>query len=56
MVDDYISWKYHISYICTRMSRNIGIISELRHFLPVKQLKPIYYNLIYPYISYAILV
>ena len=37
------------------MSRNIGIISKLRHYLSVKQLKQIYYNLIYPYIAYAIL-
>ena len=30
-------------------------ISKLRHYLSVKQLKQIYYNLIYPYIAYAIL-
>lgn len=54
MIDDCISRKYHILYICSRISRNIGIISKLRH-LSVKQLKQLYYNLIYPYISYAIL-
>ena len=55
MIDDCVSWKYHISYICSRISRNIGIISKLRHYLSIKQLKQIYYNLIYPYITYAIL-
>ena len=39
MFDDCISWKYHISYIRSRISRNIRIISKLRHFLSVKQLK-----------------
>ena len=39
MIDDFISWKYDISYIRSRISRNIGIISKLRHFLSVKQLK-----------------
>ena len=55
MIDDSISWKNHISYICSRISRNTGIISKLRHYLSINQLKQIYYNLIYPYISYAIL-
>ena len=53
MIDD--SWKYLISYICSQISRNIGIISKLRHYLSIKQLKQIYYNLIYPCIAYAIL-
>ena len=55
MIDDCVSWKYHISYICSQISRNIGIISKLRHYLSIKQRKQIYYNLIYPYIAYAIL-
>ena len=55
MIDDSVSWKYHIAYICSQISRNIGIISKLRHYLPIKQLEQIYYNLIYPYIAYAIL-
>ena len=59
MIDDCISWKYHIriSYICRQISRNIRIISKLRHFLSlsVKQLEQIYFKLIYPYISYTIL-
>ena len=56
MIDVCVSWKHHISYICSQISRNIGIISKLRQYLSIKQLKQIYYNLIYPYIAYAILV
>ena len=52
MIDDCVLWKYHISYICSQISR---IISKLTHYLSIKQLKKIYYNLIYPYIAYAIL-
>ena len=55
MIDESLSWKYHISYICSRVSRNIGIISKLRHYLSIYQLKQIYYNLIYPYLSYAVI-
>ena len=55
MIDESLSWKYHISFVCSRISRNTGIISKLRYYLSVKQLTQIYYNLIYPYISYGII-
>ena len=55
MVDESLTWKYHIAIVCSRISRNIGIISKLRYYLSIQQLKQIYYNLIYPYISYSIL-
>ena len=32
-IDKSLSWKYHIFYICSRVSRNIGIISKLIHYL-----------------------
>ena len=34
---------------------NTGIISKLRHYLPLLQLKQLYYTLIDPYITYAII-
>ena len=43
-----------MSYLCTRISRNTGIVGKLRHCTSLLQLKQLYYNLIYPYISYAI--
>ena len=55
LIDDTISWNYHLSYTCSRISRNTGIFPKLRHFLDLKQLKQLFYNLIYPYLSYAIL-
>ena len=55
MIDESLTWKCHISYICSRVSRNIGIILKLRHYLSIHQLKQIYYNLIYPYLSYAVI-
>ena len=55
MIDESLTRKYHIAFVCSRISRNIGIISKLRYYLSIQQLKQIYYNLIYPYISYSIL-
>ena len=55
MIDELLSWKYHISYTCSRISSNVGVISKLRHYLSISQLEQLYYNLIYPYLPYAII-
>ena len=49
------SQRNNITYICSSVSRNIGSISKLRHYLSIHQLKQIHYNLIYPYLSYAVI-
>ena len=46
MIDENITWKNHISFVSSRISRNIGIISNLRHYFSLQQLKQIYNNLI----------
>ena len=33
MIDESLTWKYHIAFVCSRISRNIGIISKLRRYL-----------------------
>lgn len=53
-IDDNLSWKYHISSLCSRLSRNAGIFLKLRHFVSLSQMKSIYYSLVYPHVTYAI--
>ena len=36
IIDQHLSWKHHINYIALKISRNIGIISRLRHFVPLR--------------------
>ena len=33
MIDESLSWKHHISFVCSPMSRTTGIISKLRYYL-----------------------
>ena len=54
-LDDTVSFKHHVSYFASQISRSNGIIAKLRHFLTLSQLRQLYYSIIYPYISYAIL-
>ena len=53
LLDEQLSWKHHIAYVCSRIPRNTGIFSKLRHYMSLALLKQLYYSLVYPYISYA---
>ena len=54
MLNRNFRWKHHISYIASRISRNIGIIARLRHLIPYPTLHNIYRSLIFPYLSYGL--
>ena len=50
IIDCHLSWKHHIDYIALKISKNVGIISKLRHFIPNHTLLDIYRSLILPYL------
>ena len=54
LIDENLSWKHHINYISTKISKGIGIITRLRHLVPRTTLLNIYRSLIEPYISYGL--
>ena len=56
LLDETVSFRHHISYVCTRISRNNGILTKLRHFLTLSQMKQLYYNIIFPYTPLAKLI
>ena len=38
LIDKSLTWKYHIDYIASKISRVVGIISRLRHSVPLNTL------------------
>ena len=52
--DQHLSWKFHINLICSKISRTVGIIAKLRHYVPCMILLSLYNSLILPYISYGL--
>ena len=55
LIDENLTWKDHIDAISKTMSRNIGIINKLKHFVPKRILLSLYYTLVMPYLNYGIL-
>ena len=54
MIDSDLSWKKHIDFIWHKISKSIGIIAKLRHYIPRQLLLSIYHTLITPYLTYGI--
>jgi len=54
LLDSNLTWKPHIDLISDKISKIIGLISKLRHFVPTATLIAIYKSLIQPYLSYGI--
>ena len=54
VIDEKLSWKDHIEYVCTKVSKACGIFAKLRHCASVELLRDIYYALFYSYMRYGI--
>ena len=54
LLDSNLSWKFHIEYVALKISKIIGVIACLRHFVPLHTLLNIYCSLIFPYMSYGL--
>ena len=56
ILDCNLSWKDHISFVESKVKRSIDILSKLRYFVSLNTLRNLYYALIYPFLTYALIV
>ena len=52
-IDEHLTWKYHINFVCKQIAKSIGILFRTRFYLSCKIKLMLYYTLIYPYITYC---
>ena len=53
-IDEKINFGHHISTICSKISRGIGILRRVKPLVPEDVLKQLYYAFIYSHFTYAI--
>ena len=56
IVDDKLTWSQHVDYISSEITRNIGVLKRIRHFIPKESLLLLYHTLIEPYFKYCSIV
>ena len=49
-----INFKPHILQLETKLAKAVGILSKLRHILPLFAFRLLYFSLIHPYLLYAL--
>ena len=49
-----LSWKHHIEHISGKISKRVGVIAKLRHFVSVQTVLSIFQSLISPDLTYGI--
>ena len=54
ILDNKLNWHAHCDYICSKMSKGIGIIIKARKVFNEATLLSLYNSLILPYVSYCI--
>ena len=52
-IDSLLSWNDHIDYVCSKISKNLNIITRLKRYFTSKSLVSVYYSLIYPQLYYG---
>ena len=55
LIDNKLQWKDPINSINLKLSKGIGLLSKIRHFVPKSVLKSIYVSIIYPHVDYKLL-
>ena len=56
IIDKNLTWKNHIDAISKTISRNIGMLTKMKHYVPEYILYSLYCTLVLPYINYGILI
>ena len=56
IISHKLSWKSHITGVCSKMAKNTGIIAKVRHLLPRSQVRLLYLTLVQPYMNYCCIV
>ena len=55
LLDNKISWKNQINAIKLKLSKGIGLLAKIRHFVPRSVVRSLYYSFINPYVDYNLL-
>ena len=56
LIDSNLSWKPQISSVVKKIKRSIGILLKLRYYVNINILINLYYSLVYPFLTYGIIV
>ena len=54
MIDEDLNWKNHISYVKTKVSKNVAVLYKARRYFNVNAMRMLYCSLVLPYLLYCL--
>ena len=54
LLDEHLTWKYHISELHKKLTRTCGIFFKIRHYIPLQPLLSLYNSLFSSFLNYGI--
>ena len=55
LIDEHLKLDAQFQHINNKITKNIGMLFNLRHYVPISTIKQPYYTLIYPYLTYGLM-
>ena len=55
LIDNKLNWHEQIKAINLKLSKGIGLLAKIRHFVPKNTLRSLYFSFINPHIDYNLL-
>ena len=53
-IDEHLKWDAQLPQINNKLTKHVGVLFKLRHYMPINALKQLYYTLIFPYLNYGL--
>lgn len=53
-LDSRLTWRRHVNYLCTMLSRMVGIFFKIRHEIPRYALMKLYFALVHSHLIYIV--
>ena len=53
LIDEHLSWKYHINELLKKLNRSNSLLSKIRHYVNENTLRSLYFSLFSSHMSYC---
>ena len=52
LIDNKLNWSYHINSVNLKLSKGLGLLAKIRHYVPSSIVRSLYFSFINPFIDY----
>ena len=54
LIDDRLTWKFHINELCKKLNRSVGMLYKIRHLCPKAVLRSLYFSIFNSHLAYGL--